>query len=72
VIGITHEKNSYLLIVNPSDTKLLEDYKNHPEAPFWSQIQTTYELWKDNKFEVLQQMPWIDFSTSSPSSGAVK
>jgi hypothetical protein len=62
MIGVSYAKNSYLLIVNPFDEALLQGYKEHPDAPFWTQIQTIYQIWKENNFKVVKQMPWTDFS----------
>ncbi len=64
MIGITHEKNSSLLIVNPPDDSLLKSYIAEPGAPFWSQIETIYQIWKDDQFEIVKKMPWTDFSKS--------
>ncbi|MBS0271221.1 MAG: hypothetical protein JSR85_01065 [Proteobacteria bacterium] len=66
MIGITYKKNSFLVIINPPDETLLNSYMANPDAPFWSQIKTIYQILKDDQLETIKQMKWTDFSKSLP------
>lgn len=47
-MGAEYRPNSTLLILNPPSQDLKKEYKEHPEAPFWTG-ETLYITWeKDN------------------------
>lgn len=60
MIGTKHQVDSTLLIVNPPDPQLAEGYKQHPDAPFWKEIETSYEVWTGDKFETLHKDKWVN------------
>lgn len=61
VFGLKYQLDSNLLIINPPNVDLERGYKNNPDAPFWDDVQTSYVLWKENKFETpLYQDKWVN------------
>ena len=66
MIGIKYKLDSTLLIINPPDKQLEEAYNVHPEAPFWGDIDTTYEVWTEGKFNILYEDKWVNVIKTNP------
>lgn len=60
VISPKYTLDSSLLIINPPDADLKKAYKEHPEQPLLGTLETTYEVLKDNKFEIIHKAKWVD------------
>ena len=68
ILSTKYQSDSLLIIINPPDPDLKRGYENDPNAPFWSAIQTTYNIWKDNKFSVIYKDKWVNLIESYTSS----
>ncbi len=60
VIGTKYRLDSTLMIVNPPDQQLAKAYKEFPDQPLLGTMDTTAQIWKDNKFESVTTMKWVD------------
>lgn len=66
VIGIRFQPDSALMIVNPPDKQFKQAYEAHPDQPLLGEIDTIYEVWKNNKFNVVLKDKWVNIIQSSP------
>lgn len=62
VIGTKYELNSSLLIINPPDEKVKKAYEDHPEQPILGDMETTYQVLKNGKFQVVHKAKWVDLN----------
>ncbi len=60
VIGVKFQLNSTLMVVNPPDEQLKKAYEAHPEQPLLGTMETTYQILKDNKFDVVLKEKWAE------------
>lgn len=60
VIGQKYTLDSNLMILNPPDEQLKKAYEKYPDQPLLGTMETTAQIWKDNKFEVVTQEKWVD------------
>ncbi len=66
VVGTAYKLDSYLMVINPPDEQLKKAYEEHPEQPLLGTMETTYEVWKDDKFDIIHQDKWINVIKSLP------
>ncbi|HUX80130.1 MAG TPA: hypothetical protein VMW10_10370 [Alphaproteobacteria bacterium] len=66
IVGTKQQVDSTLLIVNPADPELKKAYEEHPEQPLLGEMNTTYEILKDGKFEVIHKDKWVNVIKSLP------
>ncbi len=66
IIGTNFQLGSSLMIVNPPDLQLKKSYEEHPEQPLLGTMETTYEVWKEDKFDVIHQDKWINVIKTLP------
>lgn len=59
-IGSKYQLDSDLLIVNPPDPDLKKAYEEHPEQPILGDLETTYKVLKNGKFDVVHKTKWVD------------
>lgn len=60
IIGQNYRLNSFLMIVNPPEQQLKKAYEQFPDQPLLGTMDTTAQVWKDNQFEVIQTVKWVD------------
>lgn len=60
VIGVLFQLNSSLMIVNPPDAQFKKAYEEHPDQPLLGEIDTIYEVWKNNKFDLIHKDKWVN------------
>ena len=61
-IGSKYQLDSDLLIVNAPDPDLKKAYKEHPEQPILGELETTYKVLKNGKFEVIHKAKWVNLN----------
>src|SRR5690606_2298271 len=49
VIGQKYQLDSTLMIINPPDPQLKKAYEKFPDQPILGTMDTTAQVWKDNK-----------------------
>lgn len=66
MIGIKHQLDSKLLVVNPLTSQLQRAFQEDPLNPIWNQIQTKYEVWNHDKFNTIRVVWWKELINSVP------
>jgi hypothetical protein len=66
VVGTKYQVDSTLLIINPPDLDLKKGYEEHPEQPLLGTMETTYEVLKDGKFDVVHKDKWVNVIKTLP------
>ncbi len=66
VLGTQYHLDSSLLIINPADLDMKRGYEEHPEQPLLGDLETFYEVWKNNKFNVIHKDKWVNVIKTLP------
>ena len=66
IIGTKYQVDSLLLIVNPADAEFKKAYEEHPDQPLLGTMDTTYEVLKEGKLDVVHKDKWVNVIKSLP------
>ncbi len=66
IVGTKQQLDSALLVINPPDPDLKKAYEEHPDQPLLGEMETTYEVMKDGKFDVVHKDKWVNLIKSLP------